>query len=84
MKLIVRDGFATLNKDKTTHEMLSGSVDIVAEDENTLFSIKLLNDGSIEVDAGSCCKVNGVMTDDVFSIVPISVNRIKLQRPEYK
>jgi len=84
MKLRIRDGHAMLNGDKTEYTMDSGSVDIIAEDGRTMFGIRLCKDYSLEIDSGVVCKNGGILHDDAFDIRPISSNRIRLTKPEYK
>ena len=84
MKLIIRDGFAQLNKDQTTHEFLSGSIDIISTDERTLFSIYLQEGGVIEVSASSVCKWEGKLLNSGIVIKPIATNSILISRTEYE
>jgi len=83
MKLIIRDGYATLNGNKETFEMPSGNLDIITEDGRNLFGVRLNKDGSIEVSAGDVCKVDGVLLDDQLRIKPIACNVVQLRKPIY-
>lgn len=80
----IRDGHATLNGDKTVHDMPSDTVDIIADDGRTLFDVTLNKDGTIRVSAGSTCKHLGVILNDSLRINPMATNCIILSRPEYK
>lgn len=80
----VRDGHATINGNKTEFECRSGCVEIIAEDERTLFSIMQMKDGEIMVIAGKQCKHRGKILNDQMVIRPIATNCIEIIRPEYK
>ena len=78
MKMIIRDGHATISGDETTHELPSGSLDIVSDDGRTLFGITLQATGAIRIDAGSVCKFQGVPMDEVFAITPVASNVVEI------
>lgn len=77
-----RDSYATINGDNTTHDYLNG-IEIIADDGRPLFSISLLEDGSIEVSTNMVVKHNGVMLEDDMHIVPKSVCRVVIKREIY-
>lgn len=79
----VRDGFAKLNGDETTTDMPSGSLDIVADDGRTLFSLRLKGN-VLEVDAGHVCKHGDELLDDRFSISPRAANLIDISKNRYE
>ena len=79
----IRDGHATLNGDKTDHEMPSGSVEIIADDGRTLLCVTEYKDGSLRIHAGTVCKHDGKMLDRALNIRPISSNAIEITRPVY-
>ncbi len=81
MKLIIRDGFATLHGFTDTYELPSGSLEIIAEDGKTLFSIQLTKEGTIKVRGGHDCQHNGATLDDTLIIKPVACNVVELQRP---
>jgi hypothetical protein len=58
----------------------TGSIDIIAEDGRDLFSIKLNDDGAIEISTSAVCKFNGVMLDTAVSIIPKHSNLIIVER----
>ncbi len=78
----VRDGHATVNGDPTEHTMPSGSVEIIADDGRTLFSITE-HDGCLNIHAGMVCKHKGEILDDRLMVIPIACNRIEIRRPVY-
>jgi hypothetical protein len=80
----IRDGHATLNDDKSEHEMPSNSLDIIADDGRRLFGISLNKDGSIRVDFGHVCKHGGAVLGDFGCIIPIASNCFTVKRDEYK
>ena len=84
--LIIRDGHAVINGDKTTFECKSGSLEILADGGRVLFAISLDSDGlgRISVWSGSHCKHGGKMFEDKFVIVPHSSNVFDVQKTEYK
>ena len=79
----IRDGYATLNGDKTEHTMPSNSLDIIADDGRTLFGITLNKDGTIRLDTGHVCKHQGILLDDQIQLRPIASNAVLVLRPEY-
>lgn len=82
-KLIIRDGFATINGDKTVCEMPSGSLEIVAQDGRTLFSISIDSEGAIIIWGGSVCKHHERILDDKLILFPVSSNKVCIARPEH-
>lgn len=83
MKMIVRDSYATINGDQTTHQFSSGGIEILASDGRSLFSVRLLDDGSIDVSGGDVCKHKGTLLDDRLLISPKASNRVTLTKPAY-
>jgi len=79
----IRDSYIRLPHD-ADHAEYSSGIDIIADDGYTLFSILMIDKRTIEVSAGTVCKQDNVLIDDVFQIRPISVNRIQIQRDLYK
>lgn len=79
----IRDGHATLNGDKTEHEMPSGEVEIIADDGRTLLCIRLEKDGTLDVSAGVFCKHGGNLLDDRLEIRPRACNRVTIRRSIY-
>ena len=79
----IRDGHATLNGDKTEHEMPSGSVEIIADDGRTLLCVTAQKDGSLRIHAGMVCNHGGKLLDDRLDIRPIASNAIEITRPIY-
>ena len=61
-----------------------GSVDIVADDGRTLFTIDVNCDGSIEVHASSTVKHNGVLLDTKIDVSAQGCNWFRLTRQVYK
>jgi len=79
----VRDGHATINGDKTEYSIPSGTVEIIADDGRTLFSVHMQKDGAMAVRAGSVCKHGDKLLDDRLDIRPIASNAIEITRPAY-
>lgn len=79
----IRDGHATLNGDKTEHEMPSDSVEIIADDGRTLLCVTMQKDGSLRIHAGMVCTHDGKLLDDRLDIRPIASNTIEITRPIY-
>lgn len=80
----IRDGFAIINGNKEVITMDSGSLDIIADDGRTLYSINLTKEGHLEIDFGTICKFNGLLLDDRGCIIPRAANCFTVQRFEYK
>ncbi len=79
--LTIRDSFAEINGDKTVYDLPSGSLDIIAQDGRTLFSIKVVEEGTgIEVYAGSTVKVNRELFSESVSVRPRSSNIVHILR----
>lgn len=80
----IRDSHATINGDPTEYEMPSGSLDIIAEDGRSLFSIRELEGGVVEIHSGCVTKHGGVLLDDRMYVIPRSSNQVFIQRPKYR
>ena len=83
MELKIRDGLATLNDDTTEITMPSGSLEIIAPDGRTLFDIRVLDDGSLEVSASSCVKIGDTLLDTGINIMPRACNQVYIRRNRY-
>jgi len=79
----IRDSHATLAGDDTEHTMLSESLDIIAEDGKTLFTVRLQSDGSIRIRAGHFCRHGGKVLNDVILISPQACNAAIISRPTH-
>lgn len=82
--MTIRDSFATINGDKTVHEMPSGGICIVADDGQTLFDLRLTTEGHLEITPGSVCKHQGKLLDDKFVMWPRASNVMVFMKPEYE
>jgi hypothetical protein len=64
------------------------AISIKAEDGRELFSIIQVDNRTIEISAGDCCKVKdkgeSIILDDKFTIKPKSSNSILLIKDVYK
>jgi len=78
----IRDSHAELNGDSKTQKMDSGSLDVVADDGRTLFSVSL-KDGQLEVRSGGFCNHAGVVLDDKLFVVPRYANQVFIARAPY-
>lgn len=82
--ITIRDCHSVINGSDVTHELPSGGLDIIAENgRDTLWTVHLNKDGSLEVRAGSVCKINNVIHNNTILIYPTACNTIKLIRPPY-
>lgn len=84
MKLKVRDGHATLNGDKTEHEMPSGSMDIIGQDGKTLFCITLGHAADLQISAHGVLKHDEVLLDDKIGVRPWDSSRVLIVRLPYE
>jgi len=84
LKMIIRDGHAYLNNDKTTFECASGTLDIVGPDGRSLFDLTIHDDGSLEISANSCVCVNDTLLDDGILVKPRAANHIIVRREVYE
>ena len=75
----IRDSQAAVNGEFATQTMPSGSIDIIADDGRTLFSVRL-KDGRLEVSAGGVCKHGGVLLDEGLLIAPRYANQVVVSR----
>lgn len=82
-QLKIRDSFATLNGDITEYVMPSGSLEIIAWDDRTLFAIALNEDGGITVSSGHCCKHAGKILDSPLQIEPRASNVVTIRKTEH-
>jgi len=82
MLMKIRDGHASINNDKTEYTMPSGTVDIIAPDGRSLFSISIVSTG-IEVSACSVIKIGDKLHDEGLLIQPRSSNVVRILRREY-
>lgn len=79
----IRDAHATVNGDKTTQVMPSGGLEIVGDDGQSLYTLKL-KDGQLEIQVGGVVKHGGLVMDDKISVLPIARNCVLIARSEYK
>lgn len=75
----IRDSHAAVNGEFETLTMPSGSVDIIADDGRTLFSVRL-KDGHLEISAGGVCKHQGDLLDEKLLIAPRYTNQVFVSR----
>lgn len=84
MKIMrVRDGFAEIEKDDTVFEARSGDIEIIADDNHALFSIRFFENGAISVSAGNFCKHGGKMFGSAIKISPVASNMVYIERIPY-
>lgn len=81
MKVI--DSHSVLNGNTEAINIDSDSLDIIADNGKTLFTIKQQRDG-ITISGGSFCKHNGKLLDTYLNIRPIASNVVFVSRDEYK
>lgn len=60
------------------------TIDIISDDGRPLYSIRLLNDGSLEVGSHTTCRYKGKLLDTSIFLSPRSHNEILIFRKEYK
>ncbi len=84
MKMLIRDGFAHIQKSDEVHEMPSGSLEIVTPDGRVLFGINLCADGSIEVRAGNVMKLGRQLLDTQLKVLPKVSNSLVIAREIYQ
>jgi hypothetical protein len=78
----IRDGNAAKNGEFQTQKMPSGTLDIIADDGRTLFSLRL-KDGALEVSAGGVCKHDGQLLNEALTIAPRYSNLVTISRVPY-
>ena len=75
----IRDSHAAVNGEFKTQTMPSGSLDIVADDGRTLFTVRL-KDGHLEVSSGGVCKHDGKVLDEGLLVAPRYRNQVFVSR----
>jgi len=80
----IRDAHAILNGCKDTFECPSGGLDIIADDDRTMFSVKLEPSGELSVWSGTYCNHKGKILSDHFVIVPHASNVVHFRKLEQK
>lgn len=75
----IRDSHAAVNGVFNTKSMPSGSIDIIANDGNVLFSVRL-KDGQLEISAGGVCKHDGQLLDEGLLVAPRYRNQVFVSR----
>jgi hypothetical protein len=78
----IRDSHAAVNGEFDTQEMPSGSLDIIADDGRTLFSLRL-KDGVLEVSSGGICKHADQVLNEGLTIAPRYANLVSISRLPY-
>jgi len=78
----IRDLHATVNGNDKEIIFDSGGIEIVADDGNTLFSLRL-EDNELLISSGNICKHNDAVLEDRFVIKPRAANCVDLVRVEY-
>ena len=77
----IRDAHGSLNGNMETTEIKSDCINIIADDGQTLFSIKLDNKkGSITVKSGHHCFHRGQYLTEDFYIEPVAANSIQISK----
>lgn len=72
----------TKNPDEI-HVLPSNEFDILADDDRPLFTIHVLDDGAITIEAGMVAKHDGVILSEQITIQPNDSRRISIRRIEY-
>jgi hypothetical protein len=78
----IRDSRAAVNGEFETTQMPSGSLDIIADDGRTLFSIRL-KDGALEINSGGVCQHDGIVLSEALLIAPRYANNVTISRSPY-
>ena len=79
----IRDLHARVNNSTDVFTMDSGGLEIIADDGQTLFSMRLVGN-TLMLSAGSTCKHSGLLLDDSFVIKPRAANCVDIVKVEYK
>lgn len=67
--------------DKAVYDIPDGSIELLADDGNVLYRLTL--DGTeLEIHAGHWCRHAGKRWSDLFSIVPVVANIIRLRKQQ--
>lgn len=84
MKLIIRDGHAVINGDKTTFEMPSGSLDVVTSDGRALCCITPMANGrGVQISFTSHVKTDDhFILSETLLVHPVASNVIEVFRAE--
>jgi len=77
----IRDEYAKLNNDHSEQEF--SGIEIIADNGETLYSLKLDDDGVLEIIGGNFCKHNGILLKESICVFPYDNHRIFIQRLPY-
>ena len=81
----IRDSYNHREGNEELIEIASGELEIMGDDNRSLFSIRLSDDGSIEVSANMMTKFNGTLLDNTpIMVIPKGSNQVIIKRPEYE
>jgi hypothetical protein len=83
-KMKIKNTFPVSETDIVEAVFEDGRVDIVAEDGRDLYSLRLLEDGTLEVSVSGHVKHGDKILDTTLSIKPKASNLIEISRPVYK
>jgi len=78
----IRDSHAAVNGEFETQQMPSGSLDIIADDGRTLFTLRL-KDGALEISSGGICKHEEQVLNEGLMITPRYSNLVTISRLPY-
>lgn len=83
--MIIRDGYARLNGDKTVYEIHDNGLEIMGSDDTPLFNLRLNPDGSLGVRAVSCTRHgDGPVLNTKLAVAPQAHNSVVVSRMEYR
>lgn len=80
VKMIVRDADSVKNGESKTVAIASGTLDVVADDGRTLFSLTLQPDGGLLVTGGVPAKHGGLLLSEKITIEPRDRARVVVRR----
>lgn len=80
----IRDSFAALNNECSGIEMPSGGLEVVADDGRALFSIRLADDGTLEISGGSFCKHGGRLLEETIAVMPRASNLVYVRKERHE
>lgn len=63
---------------------ITPSIDILADDNRILYSIRLYDNGDLEVMTSNVCKYSGRLLDSPIIVRPRATNYVIISRPEWK
>ena len=59
-------------------------ITVFAEDNRPMYNLRVLDDGTLEVQSGMIVKHNGIVLDENITITPKDSRTVTIKRIEYK